>query len=327
MTTKATLNARVKIGAGPATGLFGRIAHVDEATWSADVALDDGRMAKRVPLKHCELIAEAPITDRTKLLERIRKIWMKAESLKTMGPEYEQEALTFAAEAQKMLAKYRLSLSDLEMEAMEREEPVAEEAVEGERKTRVEDWVRTLAHVVAGAHFCRAIMERGSDRVWIVGRSTDRKVCMFIFTTLRRAADEMSDKAARTFRKQQRREHGETSSENRGYRTAWLDGFVERIAERYREENRKMEQEQKKAGGTSLVLVRKNAEVAIESFVNANIPLVTTRSRRGRSGRSSGESAHSSGRAAGRAAANGVNIRGTGLGTSGKNHKSIGGGQ
>jgi hypothetical protein len=316
MTTKATLNARVRITTGPAANLYGRIAHVDEALWRADVALDDGRKIKNIQLKHCELIAEETVTDRTKLLDRIRKIWMKAESLKTMGPAYEQEALTFAAEAQKMLAKYKLSLSDLEMEAMEREEPIGEEAIEGERKTRVEDWVRALAYVVAGAHFCRAIMEKGSDRVWIVGRPTDRSVCMFIFTTLRRAADEMSDKAARTFRKQQRRAHGETTHENRGYRNAWLAGFVERIAERYREENRKMETEQKKSGGTSLVLVRKNAEVAIERFVNANIPLVNTRSRRPRSGRGSGESAHHTGREDGRAAANTVNIRGTGLGAS-----------
>lgn len=316
MTTKASLNARVKITAGPATGLFGRISHVDESMWTADVKLDDGRTAKRIPLKQVELIADEPVTDRAKLLDRIRKLWAKAESLKAMGPEYEHEALTFAANAQKMLNKYKLSLDDLAMSEMQRDEPVDEEALNRAGKKRVEDWARSLAHVVARAHFCRAIMEKGSDRIWLVGRETDRKVAMYVLTILLRAADQLSDKAARAFRKQQRSEVGATTSDNKNYRRAWLSGFVERVAERYREEEMKLEREQQQSAGTSLVLVKKNALAQVDSFVDANVQLVAPRRPRRSSsgGRSIGENSRDAGRDAGRAAANTVNIRGTGLG-------------
>jgi hypothetical protein len=321
---KAELNARVKILAGPALGQYGTITHIDESDWSASIQLDDRRTIPYIPLKHVELIEDAKIDDRQKLLDRIRKIWAKAESLKAMGPEYEQEALTFAAQAQKMLAKYKLSLSDLEMAQLEKDEPIVGEWHDGKGK-RAQVWVEQLAVVVARAHFCRALFStRGYDQIFLVGRTTDRAVAAFMILTLRRVAEEMSDKAARSFRKNLRKQQGATDYDNRNYRAAWLRGFVERIAERYRDEERKMEVEQQQIRGTSLVLVQKNALAQIDSFIQSSVK--TSNRGRGPSERRSGHESSSAGQRDGRNAANNVNIRGTGLGSSKPSRGSLGSG-
>ena len=58
-TTKTTIDARVKISAGPAAGSYGRVRSFDESTWTADVTLDDGRIAASIPMKFLEVIEEA----------------------------------------------------------------------------------------------------------------------------------------------------------------------------------------------------------------------------------------------------------------------------
>lgn len=320
--SKTSLNARVKITAGPAAGLWGRIASVDESTWSGNVALDDGRTAKGIPLKHLEVIDEVNVDgdERTKLLDRIRKLHAKAESAKAIGNE--AEAMAFAQGVAKMLNKYRLSLDDLAMEALERDEPIEGEWTDG-RGGKLAQWYEQLASVVARAHFCRCLFStRASDSLFLVGRSTDRKIANFVIVALARTADELSDKAARQFRKQQRREVGKTTYDNKNYRTAWLTGFVERIAERYREETERTEREQKATGGTSLVLVQTKSLAQIDQYIKAS---VVTVSRRGPKAKHAGINASEVGRQHGRAAANSANIRGTGLGASTQHQKSIGG--
>jgi hypothetical protein len=313
VTTKAQLNARVRITSGPATGAYGRIAHLDESTWKADVVLDDKRVAKGIPMKHLELIAEENVTDRQKLLDRVRKLHAKAESAKAIGNE--AEALAFAGAVQKMLAKYRLSLDDLAMEELERNEPIESEWNFDDPIKKRAPWYEALASVVARAHFVRVFFStRGSAHLYLVGRATDRKIAAFVIHTLARTADELSDTAARKFRKAQRRSVGATTSENRNYRTAWLNGFVERIAERYREEEASIEREQKSSGGTSLVLVQKNALAQIDAHIALTVKF--GKARRGASERRAGYSASQAGRQDGRAAANNVNIRGNGLGAS-----------
>jgi hypothetical protein len=325
MTTKSQLNARVRITSGPASGLYGRVAHTDESTWKADIALDDGRTVRGIPMKLLELIAEEHVTDRQKLLDRIRKLHAKAESAKAIGNE--AEALAFAGAVQKMLAKYRLSLDDLAMEELDRNEPIESEWNFDEPIKKRALWYESLAHVVARAHFVRVFFStRGGAHLYLVGRATDRKIAAFVIHTLARTADELSDTAARKFRKAQRRSVGATTFENRNYRTAWLNGFVERIAERYREETANIEREQTASGGTSLVLVQRNALAQIDAHIQAHVQLSNRRSR-SRGERRAGYSASQAGRRDGRDAANSVNIRGTGLGAgSPRSPKSIGGG-
>lgn len=255
MSNDKIAGARVKIVAGPAVGLYAILETVNRSTWRGDARLGDGRLARGIPLKHVEVVPEEPETDRLKLLDRIRKLHAKAESARSIGSE--AEAASFAAAVQKMLAKYKLSLSDLEMAQMEREEPVGEGHFFDENRSRA-DWSDFLVMAIARA---------------LVGRETDRKIAEFMITTLKRTALELSDKEARTFRKQQRRTVGETTHENRNFRTAWLNGFVSRVAERYAEDDRETEKEQKKSGGASLIVLRSKSLAQVDSFVKDNIQL------------------------------------------------------
>lgn len=113
--------------------------------------LDDGRRLPSVPLSLLEHIPDATISDKQKLLDRVRKLHAKAESAKALGSE--AEAASFAAAVSKMLAKYKLDMSELEFSQMEKAEPVGEGYVAGEGKRTRQLWAEVLAAVVADAHF------------------------------------------------------------------------------------------------------------------------------------------------------------------------------
>lgn len=312
MTTKQ-LDARVRFTAGPALNAFGRIVSIDDARWTADVRLDDGRVAKTVPMKHLEVLPEASVTDRDKLLDRIRKLHAKAESARALGND--AEALAFAAGVQKMLAKYKLNMSELEMQTLDRVEPIGQSTVAGEGKSKRVGWAELLASVVARAHYCRILVLPNSDSLVLVGRPTDRQVAEFVFTTLRRTADENSDRDARAFRRKQRATAGSTTGAARDFRAAWLDAFVARISERYEAEREQLRVEAAKAGTS---LVRLDNALA---QVNAHMQAMGTRRVKVAGVRAS---ANSAGRALGRAAGNAANIRGTGLGAGGRAPKQLG---
>lgn len=309
--SKLALDARVKFTAGSAIGTHGRITHIDESAWTADVRLDDGRVAKKVPAKHLEVIPEANVTDRDKLVDRVRKLLAMAKSAKEIGNE--AEAASFAAGAQKMMAKYKLEMSEVEFTTMEREEPIENEYVRGTKKTR-EQWSELLASVVARAHYCRILVIPGSDTIVLVGRATDRAVAAYVFTTLRDFAERQSDKDARAFRRGQRRQIGATIGNNRNFRAAWLMGFVERIAQRYEAERAELKLQAAKAG-TSLVRLD-NAMVKVDEHMAA----MRTRSAKAPRSR---VSANDAGRAAGRAAGDAASIRGTGLGAGTTNNRKL----
>lgn len=309
--SKLQLDARVRITAGPAADLYGRIVSADESAWTADVRLDDGRTAKRIPAKHLEVIPEANVTDRDKLLDRVRKLLAKAASAQEIGSE--AEAASFAAAAQKMMAKYKLEMTEVEFTRVEREEKIGDEYVSATKRTR-EAWTERLASIVARAHYCRIFVYQGSDAICFVGRETDRAIAAYVFVTLRDFGDKQSDKDARAFRRNQRKQAGATYGQARNFRAAWLEAFVTRIAERYAAEMRALELEAK-AAGTSLVRLT-NALVKVDEEMNQR-KFKTARAPRQR------YSANDAGRAAGRAAGDAASIRGTGLGAGSTSKRNL----
>lgn len=254
------------------------------------------------------------MTADAKLLDRIRKLHAKAESCAAIGSD--AEAQTFAAAVQKMLLKYKLSLSDLEMTRLEAEEPVGEQWTQSTKRHRVL-WAERLAAAVAEAHFCRILVVRGSDAIILVGRETDRKIAEFVFTTLRRTAEELSDKEARRFRKQQRAIHGATLGRNENFREAWLAGFVHRISERYVAEMATAR------GSTGTALVRVDRATSAVTGYMAQRRGVS----RSQSGPRRRATANDAGREAGRAAGDRVDIRGTGIGSGSGSQRTLGGGR
>lgn len=231
-----------------------------------------------------------------KILDRIRKLHAKAVSAKQMGSSAEAEA--FSAKVSQMLAEHRLNLSDLEMTEMERQEPVAEGLVNtGMGRKRVA-WVENLVGTVARAHFCRILVVSGSSTYYIVGRKSDREVVEWMVSWLIPWVWDKSFKEMHAARKREKAAGNFYGA--RGFRISYLNGFVSRLGERFREMRAQVETEAR-AGGKGTALIRlNNADQAVASYVAEKY--TKTASSVGQRTR------NASGFAAGRKAADGVSL-------------------
>lgn len=179
-------------------------------------------------------------------------------------------------------------MSDLEFEELDTVEPVGKHYIDYDKhniklKRRRTDWIENLGHVVAQAHFCRILVHPGSQRITLVGRKSDCEVAEYVLVTLQRAAEKMAHRAYYKYwfelfeicsvcqdtktRHDEFRTHKFQSSTYKasGFKASWLDGFVGRLAQRYRE------QKQTSTSGQSTALVRVNcAEADVLQFINDN---------------------------------------------------------
>lgn len=235
-----------------------------------------------------------------KLLDRIRKLWAKAESAKAIGSVHEAEA--FAEAVQRMLVKYKLEMSALEM-------PTGEDPIEhgwvdweasGLRQTEKRiAWLERLASAVAIAHFSRIVVQPGSNRIMFVGRAQDRQIAEYVFVTLVREGERQANAGYwRERYKAQKQGHYSTG----GYKSSFLYGFVTRIQERYAE----LRREQQATPGMALVLKRAGEELT--AYLRIDL-----RTKAGR-GVNHGAGSNSDAIHDGRSAANNANLSGNGLG-------------
>jgi hypothetical protein len=226
-------------------------------------------------------------------------------------PQTEAELEAVAAAMQRLLAKHKLSLTDVEYATIEREEPVAERLVDPRKldptwkhKRQRSDWEERLASIVAKAHFCRIVVHPGHNMISLVGRRSDADVAEYMIVTLQRSiariADDAYGKHARACLKA-----GDVT-QARGFRPAFLRAFVMRLAERYEAQRREQE------GGSTTALVRfDSARQAVEDFLaakRADGAHSLTRAPRGR------EAHNAEGHRQGTAAADSVNLRANAVG-------------
>lgn len=195
-----------------------------------------------------------------KIIDKIRKLHAHAESAKNIGSEAEAQA--FAQMVNRLLNQHRLELTDIQFEEQRKNEPVSEaeidfrkygdtyrgKKVEWREKRQRIDWIEKLAAIVAKAHSCQIMVIERSSRLFLVGTETNRQIVEYIFITLMRAAEKLSwDEYAKYFYKC--RDEGNVTRA-RGFRHAWLIGFIYRIGERFEEEKAKMNQDKT---GTALI--------------------------------------------------------------------------
>jgi hypothetical protein len=235
-----------------------------------------------------------------KIIDKIAKLKAHAESAAKIGNEAEAEA--FAEMMQRLLLKHKIEMSDLEFANMERVEPVDKHRVDYDKYnmhvkgTRVE-WIERLATIVARAHFCRILVHLGSSRISMVGRKSDFEVAEYMLITLQRAIEHMSDKAAYHYRLECQR-NGAPRMAN-GFRAAYIDHFVRRLADRYEAER------QAQSGATSMALVRVNkSEGAVDDYMFQNFG-----GKRKATALSTQHSWHAEGAKRGREAADAVNLK------------------
>jgi hypothetical protein len=139
-------------------------------------------------------------------------------------------AETFAAKAQELLFKHKLTMTDLDYAAEEAEEPIvgevfsAEELLDMPPKSSKDTWLGVLINALCKANFCKVIRNRGNNYT-VVGRLSDRNAVSMLFVYLSKAAMEMS--------KQQAYDRALDGSK-RSFITSFKLGFASAISERMR---------------------------------------------------------------------------------------------
>lgn len=219
-----------------------------------------------------------------KLIDKLGKLKRHAESAKQIGNEAEAQA--FAEMFQRLVLANKIDVSEIDFEEQEREEPVGSHYIDYKKhgvdlKRRRIDWLQNLGAVVAEAHFCRILVHPGSSRITLVGRKSDCEVAEYVLVTLQRAAEKMAKRAyykywfelfeiCRICGGQKTGHTGahpfrSSTQKAAGFKASWLDAFVTRLAQRYREQRQGY-------AGTSTALVRINrAEKAVVEWIADNV--------------------------------------------------------
>jgi hypothetical protein len=227
------------------------------------------------------------LTDIKKVLEKLGKMKAHMDSAKDIGNE--QEAQAFATMTQQLLMKHKLEMTDIQYSAYVQDEPVEEHRVggewdytgEGKKRKRIlkeypdvevlsrrVDWMETLGGVVAKAHNCEMLVSQFSSQIWFVGMKSNIAVAEYIYITMLRTIDKISHKEYMKFRRECRgRDNGGGAflHETWGFKASWIDGFITRLAQRFRDAKAKMEQDN---SGTALVRINKEA-LAVADYLKA----------------------------------------------------------
>jgi len=172
-----------------------------------------------------------------KIINRIVKLQTQADGEATLGNSAAAES--FAAMANKLMLDYELSASDLDYGRKSQDDPVIEKYVNfgaynmKRTKTRI-GWQEALARMVANAHLCSFLLIPGSNQIIFVGTKSHATVAEYVFGTMVPAVDKMAD--VEYYAYYNRMAAAGRGAEARGYRKGWLDAFVTRIGERFKEE-------------------------------------------------------------------------------------------
>lgn len=225
------------------------------------------------------------MTQTEKLLDKLAKLKRHADSAAKIGNEKEAEA--FAEMFQKLMLDHKIDASEVNLEQQERDEPVDKHYIDYAKykmqlKHKRSEWIQSLAQVVAEAHFCRILVHPGSSRITLVGRKSDCEVAEYVLVTLQRAAESMAKKAYYKYwfdlfeicatcggPKTGHVAFGghpfaSSTYKAAGFKASWLDAFIRRLGQRYREARQGR-------SGESTALVRINrAEKAVILWIEEN---------------------------------------------------------
>lgn len=136
--------------------------------------------------------------DVASVTDKLTKLIAMEQSARTIGNLQEAEA--FAAKVQEMLFKYNLSMTDLEIEEQERDEPIDEERIDILKTRQRSQWQEMLAEATAASCFCRSYVILGSSRQVFAGRTSDRQAAIALFGYLAASGKSICDTEARKAR-------------------------------------------------------------------------------------------------------------------------------
>jgi hypothetical protein len=212
-----------------------------------------------------------------KIIDRIRKLFAKAESAAEIGSA--EEAATFAAKANELLLRHKLEMTNIELADEQATDPIEQEDFDiGEpvglgNRTR-SSWSEQLFQGIAYAHFCEILLIRGKKFI-LVGRTSDRELVRYLYATLASHGNRL----AASFARAELRKWGDRSAaDTRRLKTDFLMGYYQAINKRLRERRAQVEQQ-----GGQFALVRfQNADAEVAAAFRARFPRVHSAGRIGR---------------------------------------------
>lgn len=249
--------------------------------------------------------------EREKVLDKLVKMIAQRDSEEKLGNAAAADA--FAGAINRMMLEHEITAVDVDRAASAEDDPVVEVVLDFEargvdRVRRRVAWQEGLARVVARGHLCRFLVCPGSNRVWFVGVQSHAVVAEYVYGLLVRSAAKMAEEEYVAFFRALQRDPGRDVGEARGFKAAWLDAFVSRIAERLREARAAAVAASASAGvSSSTAIVRLDQSLArVDAYMKE-----TRGERRGRGvdALNAAGRANAEGRAAGRAAADRVALQ------------------
>jgi hypothetical protein len=166
------------------------------------------------------------------------------------GTNFDGEISAALNLARQLLAKYNLSMSDVEAQSYSKEEPRFMNS-----RTKTGYWQPKLAKVVADYCNCRVFYYGRVLR--FIGMDAELEICSYTFHLVAEQIDKMMRSKRKEIRSKREEEFGyrqdrrSTSYYTRGYSTGIIDKITLRLKERIEKEKTGVENET----GTALVLV------------------------------------------------------------------------
>jgi hypothetical protein len=200
------------------------------------------------------------------VIRKAAKLHAHAVNAKAMGSE--AEANNYAAAMQKLLATYKLSMSDVDFDQHLKTEPVGKSRVRWEdhgfkTKWKRQSWIEDLAFVVCPVFGCKFLVSPGTNIITLVGRESSRKVCEYTLAVLVREAAKIAEKE---YYKHYDALYAQgLQYQAKGFKAAFLTGFTNRIKQRF-------EAEMKGEAESGTAIVRFKIEVAeAEAWCDENV--------------------------------------------------------
>lgn len=193
-----------------------------------------------------------------KIIDKLRKLMKHEESARTIGNLNEAE--NFASKVQDLLMKYKLSVTDIQIE----EEAVVDDlTVEiitpGSLKNRAVRWHSVLLTGICRANNCDCSSETGSNRLTIYGYETDIALCFTLFKYFVGLGEQLSMVDYIKVSPDERPNH---------WRDSWLNGYAKALRVRFMNAHYDAIRTAKQAESTSTALMRlDNKDAMVKEFV------------------------------------------------------------
>ncbi|MCR4301816.1 MAG: DUF45 domain-containing protein [Sulfuricaulis sp.] len=284
--------------------------------------MNHGVAFQELRLELITALTNQQVDHRDKVLARLVKMRASRDGEAKLGNAEAAEA--FASVINRMLLENELSPSDIDYARTADNDPVIEVRVNlgaykiAAKHSRVA-WQESLARIVAQAHLCTFLIQTSTNNITFVGTRSHATVAEYAFGTLVPATDTMSLAAAHKYRTGMRKQHhatGASPSEWLGFRESWLNGFIGRIAERFKEAREAAVAEAPEGPSTALIRLD-GALIKTRTYIDNKF-----KGRRGASALNQVRSNHSDGVRSGRAAADRVVLGRRGL-TGSSNRKML----